>query len=231
MITVDKGSHSKLIFWNLLAGERLCSIDNSILHIESLCFSLDCSMLATVGLDSQKRSQIIVWDIQLIILENAVKNGENHKLLIPLTPQSSCVIAKQLSDFPIKCIKFSHFEENALVSCGKENIRFLRIRKLHLPGKSVQLNNYSRNFEFNNIEFYNEAGQNPKENRISCVFVSSNQGLLLKINASTEQIIFAVKLHSGSITSFIIIRGIAITGGDDKKLRVWLVKTLIYIYF
>jgi len=55
------------------------------------------------------------------------------------------------------CAKFSPYEIDKIVCCGKENIRFLRIKKGFLPGCAVVLNHYARNsiftaldFEFNN---------------------------------------------------------------------------------
>jgi hypothetical protein len=42
--------------------------------------------------------------------------------------------ARQLSDFDIVHISFNSVIPNCLVSCGKENIRFYKIKNNHLPG-------------------------------------------------------------------------------------------------
>ncbi len=68
--------------------------------------------------------------------------------------KQSMIIAKQLSDFSIEKIGFSPFEDRGLLSCGRENIRFWRIKKGHLPGRPVQLNEYSRGFFFSDFSFF-----------------------------------------------------------------------------
>lgn len=67
---------------------------------------------------------------------------------------SGFVIAKQISDFPIQKIQFSPFETGTLVSCGRENIRFWRMRKGHLPGRPVCLNQYSRGYHYGDFVFH-----------------------------------------------------------------------------
>lgn len=38
------------------------------------------------------------------------------------------IVAKQISDFPITTIRFSPYDPLTLVSCGRENVRFWRIK-------------------------------------------------------------------------------------------------------
>lgn len=40
-----------------------------------------------------------------------------------------------------------------LVSCGKENIRFWRIKNGHLPAQTVVLNHHARNTVFTAIDY------------------------------------------------------------------------------
>jgi len=40
-----------------------------------------------------------------------------------------------------------------IVCCGRENIRFLRIKKGFLPGCAVVLNHYARNTVFTVLDF------------------------------------------------------------------------------
>ena len=63
------------------------------------------------------------------------------------------IIAKQLSDFNILQIKFSPVDKSKLISCGKENIRFWRVKNEHLPGCAVVLNHHARNNVFTYIDF------------------------------------------------------------------------------
>jgi hypothetical protein len=68
-----------------------------------------------------------------------------------------------------------------LVACGRENIRFFKIKNGHLPGQLVTLNNTARGKVFSkSIVDYTtgEKGQKKATN----VFVSTNCGLLYIIN-------------------------------------------------
>lgn len=50
-------------------------------------------------------------------------------------------------------MKFSPYENLKLVSCGKENIRFWRIKTKHLPGCAVVLDKFARNTHFTALDF------------------------------------------------------------------------------
>jgi len=50
-------------------------------------------------------------------------------------------------------MKFSPIELDKLVSCGKENIRFWRIKNGHLPASAVVLNHHARNTVFTVLDF------------------------------------------------------------------------------
>lgn len=89
-----------------------------------------------VGLDSYKRQAILVFDI------NEIE-----------TTRKPILIAKQLSDFNIMTLKFSPVNTDQLVSCGKENIRFWRVKNQHLPGSPVVLNHHARNTIFTVLDF------------------------------------------------------------------------------
>lgn len=60
------------------------------------------------------------------------------------------ILARQLSDFDIVNLRFNAARSDSLISCGKENIRFFKIKNNHLPSNSVILNNTARGKIFNN---------------------------------------------------------------------------------
>ena len=41
----------------------------------------------------------------------------------------------------------------SLVSCGRENVRFWRVKRQHLPGCPTSLNEYARGAEFTDLAF------------------------------------------------------------------------------
>jgi len=97
------------------------------------------------------------------------------------------------------------------------------MKKGHLPGRPVSLNDYSRGYIFNDIAFCSDyIGINPVKNaNRSCAFVSSNKGLLFKIDCEKEILLCAYQLHNASITSFQIRNSCVVTGSADKKLKIW----------
>ena len=60
-----------------------------------------------------------------------------------------------MSDFNITCLKFASADIDSyeLVSCGKENIRFWRIKSKSLPGFTVVLDKFARNTHFTCLAF------------------------------------------------------------------------------
>jgi WD repeat-containing protein 90 len=214
MASAEGEVNGQLILWNLVEGRKVAALRPHAEGTTSVAFSPDASMMVTVGQDQHRRVQIIVWDVQMLLLEKVANNAAQVI--------SGLAIAKQLSDFHINRICFSPFDSTGLVSCGRENIRFWRIRKGHLPGRPVLLNEYARGFLFHDIAFYSNPGATPKDPRRPCVYVSSNKGLVVKIDCEQENIVCAYQLHAGPITSFIIHSGYAVTGGGvDARLRVW----------
>jgi WD40 repeat protein len=127
-------SGGQLILWDLREGKRLATLRPHAELLQCASFSTDGAMLVTVGTDAQARQQIIVWDIAQLVVEKATN----------IAGKTTAIVAKQISEFPVQKIRFSPFEEFGLVSCGRENIRFWRIRKGHLPGRPVLLNEYAR---------------------------------------------------------------------------------------
>jgi len=62
--------------------------------------------LASVDVNEKGKEMIIIWYVSLVRKEG--------KLVIA---------AKQTSEFDITCLRFSPFDNDRLVSCGRENIR------------------------------------------------------------------------------------------------------------
>lgn len=160
---------------------------------------------------------------------------------------TAAIVAKQISDFHIVKLKFLPFDETllqnnapiipattaptipsaasasepGLVSCGRENIRFWRIRKGHLPGRPVMLNEFSRGYSFTDIAFHAEPSENLHVPMSPFVFVSSSRGVLFKVDPITEKIVCSFQLHNSSILTLFIQGGYAVTGSQDAMLRVW----------
>lgn len=95
------------------------------------------------------------------------------------------IYARQLCDFDLVNIRFNDAIATSLIACGRENIRFLKIKNGHLPGQSVTLNNTGRGKLFNKslVDFtVNEKGQK----KITYAFVTTTCGLLYFVNYGTR---------------------------------------------
>lgn len=216
LITCETCAGGKLFLWNLQDGRRVATVNPHVSNIVCASISDDNSQLVTVGGDASGRVQSIVWDIQCLMISSnsATSNAD------VLEAKRNMVIAKQLSDFPIQKIGFSPFQDKGLLSCGRENIRFWRIKKGHMPGRPVQLNEYSRGFVFTDFAFYADAGKSGSRDQ-QVAFVASCKGMLLRVDCIKEQVLCAYQLHSGAICSLAVGDGVVITGGEDSRLRVW----------
>jgi len=80
---------------------------------------------------------IIIWDI------SKVQRGEKPE-----------IVARQTSEFNILALKFSPIDVTKLASCGKENIRFWRVKDTgNIRGSAVVLNHHARNTVFTTLDF------------------------------------------------------------------------------
>ena len=151
------------------------------------------------------------------------------------TPQG-LIVGKQLSDFHISSMIFSPFHSPPLlVSCGRENIRFWRIKKGHLPARPVTLNEYSRGYVFQHLGIVSTVGVKDDKQLRSCVFVTSSKGTLLRVDCETETVVCAYQLHHGPICSFAINTAYAVllfsmmdSSYDIIRLRVAMIANCAY---
>lgn len=183
--------------------------------VKCLSFSPDGRFLAVVGKDSHNREMIAVWDI------SKAQKGEKPELF-----------AKQTADFNILALKFSPIDNYRLVSCGKENIRFWRMRPEGgtIRGSPVVLNHYARNSVFTSFDFEWGARASPsasvnpdcKENEsLKRIFVASKSGVVFQINYHNEQLEATYKTNDSAIYSISVNEAFCVTGSEDQFLRVW----------
>lgn len=197
--------NGQIFLWNLNHGSRVASLAPFDGQVVSVAISASESQLVTVGTDAKGRFKIIVWQISsLLQAQITLSNANDHP----------SIAAKQISDFSVTKVIFDPVVDNALVTCGRENIRLWRMKKHHLSGRPILLNEYCRGFIYQDVCIVKEA-------KDTLLFASSNKGIVLKISYQTEQVLSAFQLHTEPINVFQVYSGYAITGSDDQRLRIW----------
>ncbi|KAL8270769.1 hypothetical protein Esti_005324 [Eimeria stiedai] len=165
--------------------------------------------MVLVGCDRIGRQHLQVWEL--------------HGLL---TTGRANLLARQVSGFQIEALRISPLEELRIVSCGKENIRFWRIKNAHLPGCNVSLDGLGRNNLFTDIAFSlpcqqtrSPTGADPTT--MAKVYVSSACGSLLEIDYFTRTVKRVFPLHQGPVWAVATGLGFCVTASADKSVKVW----------
>lgn len=185
-----KGEESVVKVWDYLNQYVVCQWKTVCKRIEQVVFAPSSSQVGCVGLDKRNHQVISLYQLQW-----------KHKVKAEL-------VAKQTSDFHIEKLQFA--SEKSVVTCGRENIRFWRVKVEHLVGSAVVLNNHARN---NHFLCESVAGDK--------VYVGSSQGMLYIVDISTKQLENVFKLHDQALTSVKVSQGFCATGSKDCYLRVW----------
>jgi len=185
--------------WNVNQLKCIKMLTTPYEKITSISVSKDNRLLCTVGLESYNKEMIILWDISFV---DDIK-----------------VFLRQGSHFNVRAVKFSPFEQNILVSCGKENIKFWRIKNDdHLGGKAVVLHQYARNNNFISLDFDNPfIGENCKGR----VFVGSESGCIFQISCTSMELEAIFKIQDSPILALSVNDAYCATGSQDGFLRVW----------
>lgn len=200
--------------------EWLCDFAPHARAVTCLAFSHDGGRLCSVGLDAQARAQLVVFDVAKL------KQKKRRKDL------SFAILAKQLSDFDVTAIAWSPYEADRLVSCGRENVRFWRLRHGHLPGCPALLHEYVRDAKFTALCFepvygardgqdVAEALATKSDKGDKIVFVASETGHVLQVSYAQRSLLCVLKLHEGPIRGICATPGYIVTASDDRFVRLW----------
>lgn len=203
-----------LRIWCPQTQKQLCRYSLELKEARCLSFSFDGNFLCIAGNDKLSRDEIIVVE-----LTEGTGDGQGTKL-------SAKMVARQVSEFSILTIKFSPIESDKIVTCGKENIRFWRVKNQHLPGGAVVLNHHARNTIFTVFDFdFGASGNKQVSDRddvVRRVLVGSMHGFLYQVNYDSRQLEAVFKIHDLSICSIAVMgSGYCVTGSQDQYIRVW----------
>ncbi|RHY28087.1 hypothetical protein DYB32_006267, partial [Aphanomyces invadans] len=199
LVSAQGGLSPRVRIWLLTPkGHCIASVKAHAQGVDALSFSRNGTQLCGVGKDYKRRTQILVWDVA--------------------TPTQPVLVAKQLCDYSIANMKFSPHEHDRLVSCGRESIRFWRVKAGHLPGCPVILHEYARDTWFTDLDF-DPVVMGNQPNRP--LYVASSHGTVLVIDYDSMALTCVYKLHNGPIHCLRVNEGFCVTGSEDGYIRVW----------
>ena len=72
------------------------------------------------------------------------------------------LVARQLADFETHSVRFNNVVSNSIIGCGKEAIKFYKIKNGHLPGQPVLLNNTARGKIFHRAVVQTAVSENSR---------------------------------------------------------------------
>lgn len=216
MATGQEGKEAIIRLWDFTTGHCLCMLTGHASNLVALDLSPDGRALVAVGLDSHGKQLMVLWDIS-----DVAKTGEVRQLV------------KQVTEYNIKCVRFSVFEADHFMTCGQDSIRIYRLKNLQLRGLSIKIGPPSKRVTaqpgsvaallgpniFTDIAF--EGGASAFHLTTRHVFVASAAGAVFQINYEQRALECIYQLHTGAINSLILHEGFCVTASDDKFLRVW----------
>jgi WD40 repeat protein len=130
MASGQTGPHSLIRLWDFQSRKCLSIFrghDHSLSLIE---FSHCGNYLCGVGKDKQGKSMLVLWDVK------------DFKSNTKATPASPKVVAKAHTDVHIARILFVPYDSSRLITCGRDNIRFWRLKNDSLRSCAVNLSLY-----------------------------------------------------------------------------------------
>ena len=217
LATGQKGRHPTIRVWDFATRQCIATLYAHASALRSLDISPDGRALAAAGMDTQGRQLIAVWDIS-----QSYVGGPSPSVL------------RHRTDYHVNCIRFSPFEEDHLVTCGKNSIRTYRLRKGQLRGCSVNLGDLklskmvanakpgTQDFELNDFTTLAfEIGYGITDLDQKHVYVATVTGAVVQVNYGKRCLECVYQLHDGAINALCINEGFAVTASDDRFLRVW----------
>ncbi len=111
------------------------------------------------------------------------------------------------------------------MSCGKENIRFWRVKDGSIRGSAVVLNHNARNTVFTSLDFewgaravanYGDINPISRENEsLKRIFVASKHGMVFQVNYLTEALEATYRTNETAIYTIAVNEAFCVTGSED----------------
>ncbi len=227
MASGQAGSHSLVRLWDFQTRKCVAIFRNHDHSLYILEFSSCGNYLCGVGRDKQGKTLLIIWDI---------KNGKQNNAFR--------MVAKAHSDIHINRILFVHFDSTRLISCGRDNVRFWRLKNDTLRSCAANITPYLNALNQNNtLEFTDICMNSRANNNENLVYSCTNAGQIFVFNMARMEIetvrvlepIVAQKSHGGillngnsnqvppslKLNSLTVSDSCCVTGSEDGYVRIF----------
>ncbi|XP_065191135.1 WD repeat-containing protein 90-like isoform X2 [Sycon ciliatum] len=214
LATGQQGPMPAVRLWDLASQQCKAVFKAHHCGLHSLSMSYNGGMLCGVGRDAHHKQMVVVWNT-----EQASVDGRTE------------VIAQTSTDFDIRRMKIAAFDDTRMVSCGRENIRFWRVRNGELRSAPVNLGSH-HGVVVNDVEFEGVTGRCLDDPCQQKIFACTSTGLVLQINYRQLKVerVFQVSSPAtgpaaagpnSGILSICVNQAFAATGSADGFLRLW----------
>ncbi len=153
----QSGPYSLVRIWDFDTRKCLAIFRNHDHSLYLLEFSSCFNYLCGIGKDKQSKTMLVVWDIKEITKHNSNNNNNNN------SNKSVRLVAKAHTDVHINKVLFISYDSTRLITCGKDNVRFWRLKDDTLRSCSVNLSPYIQALN-NNVVNSIAMIQNEQEN-------------------------------------------------------------------
>eukprot|EP00741_Cyanophora_paradoxa_P024145 tig00021742_g23319.t1 len=202
LATIQEGKHPLVRVWNLATMRSVALFNPRATAAWTVDWSLEGRFLAFGGRDHQARPVLTLWDLL------DVPDGGDPRL-----------VARHVSPFDIRRVLFSPFEDQRIVTCGRENVRVYRLKEGKLRDMGIPLGPHGPGRNFLDVGF--EGGYRALNVDDRRMFACTDDGCVYQINYASRSLECVFRLHDGAINGLSVNDGFCVTASDDKFLRVW----------
>ncbi|GLC33983.1 hypothetical protein PLESTB_000825300 [Pleodorina starrii] len=217
VMSAQEGKEAVVRLWDVASGACVAILNAHASGLSCVDISPDVRAVAAVGLDAHARQTIALWNI------SEMRNPHRKIELV----------TRHATEYNIKVLRFSAYQEDHLLTAGRDSIRIYRLKAGQLRGTSVRLVPQNKRVTshaggvsaalgpniFTDIAF--EAGVGVYGADAFKVYVSSASGAVFQVDYTTRQLESIYQLHAAAINCLVVADGLALTAGDDRLLRAW----------
>ena len=208
--------------WDRDACVPLAILQQHESDMHCLSLTADGALLAAVGKDRRGHQLLAVWDVTQAAAAVPSCPLLDAKVSLVHIKEIEWVPADPLDSFATEAKGVPAAESVQLITCGYENVRFWRLRrgKLHACGMELQ---HEEDCMFLSIAIDDprHGGGGRERQKQRRMLVGGSNGRLFVINPTTRALEYVHALHDDAINAVHLSAGFAVTGGADRKLRVW----------